>query len=385
MNGDLNRRTFVKRSAMATAGAILTHPLTGLEQPKKAHLPKWKGFNFQDFYSPDPARNARRSTPEEHFKWMSDWGFDFVRLPMSYPGYLNFDRSKPITPDEVRQIDEEQVEKIEAFVFRAHKYNMHVSFNLHRAPGYCVNAGFEEPYNLWNDQRALDDFCFHWEFWANRFKDIPPEKFSFDLLNEPSYRADMNDQYGSKLELEGEMYYRVAKAAVETIRNVNPKHLIIADGNLKGRLAVPELVPLGIGQSCRGYVPGEISHYKAEWVHKPEEIDQLPPLKWPGQVGDRYLSREMLEQEYAPWIKLKEQGVGVHCGECGCYNKTPHDIFLRWFEDVVDILSSHGIGFALWNFSGAFGIINSGRADVDYEDWYGVKLDRKLLDVVKKY
>jgi aryl-phospho-beta-D-glucosidase BglC (GH1 family) len=214
---------------------------------------------------------------------------------------------------------------------------------------------------------------------------MSPEKFSFDLLNEPSYRADMNDQFGSKLELQEDMYYWVAKAAVETIRKVNPNHLIIADGNLKGRLAVPELVPLGIGQSCRGYVPKEISHYKAEWVYRTEEIDQLPPLKWPGQVGERYLSREMLEQEYAPWIKLRKQGVGVHCGECGCYNKTPHDIFLRWFEDVVDILGSHGIGFALWNFSGAFGIVNSGREDVDYEDWYGVKLDRKLLDMIQKY
>jgi hypothetical protein len=42
----------------------------------KNKLPRWKGFNLLDFFSPDPAR-ARESTSEEHLKWMSDWGFDF--------------------------------------------------------------------------------------------------------------------------------------------------------------------------------------------------------------------------------------------------------------------------------------------------------------------
>ena len=90
----------------------------------------------------------------------------------------------------------------------------------------------------------------------------------------------------------------------------------------------------------------------------------------------------MLEEFYAPWIDLVKSGVGVHCGECGCYNKTPHEVFLAWFGDVLDILSSNGIGFALWEFAGTFGILNSGREDVDYEDWHGHKLDRKLLDLM---
>jgi endoglucanase len=50
----------------------------------------------------------------------------------------------------------------------------------------------------------------------------------------------------------------------------------------------------------------------------------------------------------------------------------------------VDILSSNGIGFALWNFRGDFGILDSGRTDVAYEDWYGHQLDRRLLDLIRK-
>jgi endoglucanase len=50
---------------------------------------------------------------------------------------------------------------------------------------------------------------------------------------------------------------------------------------------------------------------------------------------------------------------------------------------VLDILTSNGIGFALWELKGDFGILNSNRADVQYEDWYGHKLDKKLLTLLQ--
>jgi len=56
-----------------------------------------------------------------------------------------------------------------------------------------------------------------------------------------------------------------------------------------------------------------------------------------------------------------------------------------WFNDVADILSSNKIGFAVWNFTGDFGVIDSARTDVAYEDWQGHKLDRKFLELLKKY
>jgi endoglucanase len=75
----------------------------------------------------------------------------------------------------------------------AHKYNLHVSLNLHRAPGYCINAGFHEPYNLWKDQKAQKAFYWLWKMWAKRYKDISRDKISFDLLDEPAWIEDMNN------------------------------------------------------------------------------------------------------------------------------------------------------------------------------------------------
>ena len=97
------------------------------------------------------------------------------------------------------------------------------------------------------------------------------------------------------------------------------------------------------------------------------------------------LVQEMLETYYQPWIDLTKAGVGVHCGECGCWNKTPHEVFIAWFADVLDILKENKIGFALWEFIGSFGILDSGRTDIAYEDWHGHKLDRKLLNLLQKY
>lgn len=345
-------------------------------------LPKWKGFNLTDFNTPNPVSD-RRSTTEDHLKWMSDWGFDFIRLPIAYPYYLKFDRTKNITPEEVYQIDEASVEKIDTLVQLAHKQNLHVCLNLHRAPGYCINAGFNEPYNLWKDEEAQKAFYFHWNMWARRYKNLSSKKISFDLLNEPSMREDMNDQHSKSGLVPGDVYRQVAKAASESIRKENKNHLVIADGNNVGNIPIPEIADLNISQSCRGYFPHVISHYKAPWANK--DPDHMEPPRYPGQVGKQFLSRKTLEDYYQPWIDMKNRGVGIHCGECGCWNKTPHQVFLTWFGDVIDILWSNEIGFALWEFIGDFGILNSGRTDITYEDWYGYKLDRKLLQLMQKH
>jgi aryl-phospho-beta-D-glucosidase BglC (GH1 family) len=379
----MKRRAFIKTTGLSVAAIGLTAgDSLAISESATSKIPKWRGFNLLDFFSPDQM-TQRIKTTEEHFKWMRDWGFDFVRLPIAYPSYLKFDRSKNILPEDVYQFDNEAIDKIDNLVQLAHKHKMHVSLNLHRAPGYCINAGFNEPYNLWKDQAALDAFCFHWNMWAKRYKNVSHKKISFDLLNEPSMREDMNDQHSKRSAVPGEAYRKLALAAAEAIRKENPKHLIIADGNNVGNTVIPELTDLNIAQSCRGYYPGAISHYKAPWANK--DITNLPEPKWPGRVGDAEFSKAMLQTYYQPWIDLAKSGVGVHCGECGCWNKTPHEVFLAWFGDVLDILGEHKIGFALWEFVGSFGILDSGREDVNYVDWYGHKLDKKLLDLLMRH
>ena len=380
----MKRRNFIKSTGLVAAGVgIATQTSAGIFKPAQNNLPRWKGFNLLDYFSPQHGGGGRNGTTEEDLKWMSDWGFDFVRLPMAYPSYIEFDRSRKIRTDEVMNYDEKVLDEIQALVEMANKYGLHMSLNLHRAPGFCVNAGFHEPYNLWENEEAQEAFYKHWSMWAKRFKHLTPQQISFDLVNEPCTREDMNDQHSKRAAIPGDLYRKVAKNALEAIRQHNPNHRVIADGNNVGSDVIPEIFDLDIGQSCRGYFPHYISHYRAPWVFK--NPDDAPKPVWPGVIDGKKFSKADLEKFYAEWFNAVDQGVGVHCGECGCWKETPHEVFLAWFGDVLDVLTPHGIGYALWNFRGDFGIIDSGRSDVDYEDWHGHKLDRKLLNLLMKY
>ncbi len=380
----MERRNFIKTAGLATAGVGLAGNIaaTNLYNAVSNKLPRWKGFNLLDYFSPNVGGYGGVTT-EEDFKWMADWGFDFLRLPMAYPRFVDFDSSKDITPADIYKINQKEVDTVQALVEKANKHGLHVSLNLHRAPGFCVNAGFNEPYNLWKDDEAQEAFYYHWGMWAKQFASLSQKQISFDLVNEPCTREDMNDQFSARDPIPGGLYRKVVKRAAETIREYNQDHIVIADGNNVGSDVIPEIFDLNIGQSCRGYFPHYISHYRAPWVFK--NPDDAPKPVWPGKIDGKEFSKKNLEEFYAPWIDAVKQGVGVHCGECGCWSATPHDVFLAWFADVLDVLTPHGIGYALWNFRGDFGIMDSGRKDVDYEDWHGHKLDRKLLNLLQKY
>ena len=44
-----------------------------------------------------------------------------------------------------------------------------------------------------------------------------------------------------------------------------------------------------------------------------------------------------------------------------------------------------GWGWALWNFRGGFGVLDSQRSDVTYETWEGHPLDRAMLELLQKH
>jgi aryl-phospho-beta-D-glucosidase BglC (GH1 family) len=95
--------------------------------------------------------------------------------------------------------------------------------------------------------------------------------------------------------------------------------------------------------------------------------------------------RQVLWDQYvAPFVALKDQGVGVHVGEWGAYSFTPHAVVLAWMRDCLANWQRAGMGWALWNLRGDFGPLDSGRADVTYESLDGHLLDRAMLEVLKQ-
>ena len=52
-------------------------------------------------------------------------------------------------------------------------------------------------------------------------------------------------------------------------------------------------------------------------------------------------------------------------------------------SDCLAVWRETGWGNALWNLRGNFGVLDSGRKDVNYEDSKGHKVDRKMLELLR--
>jgi endoglucanase len=356
----MNRRDFLL-TVGAGVGAACVGAAFAADEPAKVsvhHLPRWRGFNLLEKFTKSRERNP--PFVESDFVAMAEWGFDFARLPMSYLCWTD--------PADWLKIQEAELKDIDGAVELGRQHRIHINLNFHRAPGYCVNPP-KEPLDLWADEKALEACAFHWAYFARHYKGIPNERLSFDLLNEPS-------------DIPEATYVRVVKRLVEAIRAEDPQRLIIADGLRWGTAPVQGLTGLGIAQSTRGYEPMQISHFKANWIHG---SDTWPEPAWPlTKEGKVICDKEILRHtRIDPWKRLEDKGVGIHVGEWGAFNHTPHKVTLSWMRDCLDLWKEAGWGWALWNLRGGFGVLDSQRQDVSYEDFHGHKLDREMLDVLR--
>jgi endoglucanase len=379
----MNRRKFVKEAVSAcVVGASMSRTSIGAtgpnpsqtQDPSTVHIPRWRGFNLQGrFANPqDPYSGA--AYEEFDFATMAEWGFDFVRLPLSYWDWSS--------RDDWTLVREEPLKQVDRAIALGRQYDIHANINFHRIPGYCINERQLEPADLFSGtavqrEKALAAAKLHWKTFAQRYKGIPNRHLSFDLINEPPKMRS----YEGYLE---ERYVEIVQALVGSIREVDINRLIFADGMNIGQAPVVGLIDLGLVQSTRGYQPKAISHYTAPWVPI-DEFETMRKPTWPltddkGQVWDR----NRLKQEYIERYQvLIDKKVQIHVGEWGCYNKTPHAVALAWMQDCVSLWKEAGWGNALWNLRGSFGVLDSERTDVTYEDYKGHKLDRKMLELLR--
>jgi endoglucanase len=373
----VQRREFIRDVALAGAAAALAPRARADEDDIRApKIPRWRGFNLQGRFGWPGHPYEGTAYQESDFEAMREWGFDFARLPLSYWVWGSKDDWSLIREEPLRHVDNA--------VELGRQYGVHVNISFHRIPGYCINGRELEPFDLFSGrkaerQRALDAAVRHWQFFAKRYKGVPNRRLSFDLLNEPPKMR----RWEGYLE---ERYEEIVRALVAGIREVDPGRLVVADGLDIGQLPVPGIADLGLVQSTRGYLPKAVSHYTATWVPR-DEFETMNPPTWPlkddeGVVWDRAKLKEVLID---PWKPLEAMGVAVHVGEFGCFNKTPHEVALGWLGDCLSLWKEAGWGFSMWELRGAFGVLDSGRTDVAYEDYKGHRLDRKLLELLRSH
>jgi endoglucanase len=365
----MNRRKFIGLAAAAAAGTALPRVLRSADTPAphpQPVIPRWRGFNLTEMAGGRPGTS--RDFRESDFQWMAEWGFNFARIPVSYWLWSS--------PKDWMTIQPEGLKPLDRALELGLRYGIHLSVAFHRIPGYCVNRRELEPFQLFDSPRpdmlrALEAASFHWRTLAERYRDVPSSRLSFDLLNEPPFTDDPN------------RYLEICRALIGAIRGVSPGRLIFANGADIGQTPVIGLIDEGVVQSSHDYQPKMVSHYKAFWVPA-REFESLAVPTWPMVDSHGVLwNREKLRlEEITKWKPVTDRGGPVHVGEWGCNNLTPHGPCLGWMADQLALWKEAGWGWSLWNLRGHFGIVDSERADVAYEDFRGHKLDRRMLELL---
>ena len=112
---------------------------------------KHYGFNFQWMCSWNPDQRPEPAD-EKALDFLAEFGFNFVRLPVDYRFWSrDFDYFHP---------DESMFRYIDGYLEACQSRGIHMSLNLHRAPGYCTNRNDLERHNLWRSELAQDAFVF---------------------------------------------------------------------------------------------------------------------------------------------------------------------------------------------------------------------------------
>jgi endoglucanase len=354
-----DRRTFLQRILLAAAAVpwanAVAEDSTATASPTPVLPARWRGFNLLEKFMV----HSNGRFVETDFEWISELGFNFVRLPMDYRCWIE--------GEDWTKLREETLKEIDEAVEFGRKHQVHVCLNFHRAPGYTV-ANPPETHELWTDPEAQQVCAQHWAAFAKRYQGIPNEQVSFNLFNEPAV-------------LKPELHRSVVERVLDAIRKEDAERLVICDGRMWGKTPPRELLGLGVAAATRGYEPFTITHYQAEWAGKWEG---KPTPTYPLHEGEITWDQDRLRRQcIEPWKKLEAQGMPVMVGEFGAYTKTPHAVVLAWMRDCLDLWKEAGWGFALWNFRGSFGILDSARPDAAYESWRGHQLDRAMLELLQ--
>ena len=215
----------------------------------------------------------------------------------------------------------------------------------------------------------VERFADFWNTVARHYSSWDPDRVFFEILNEP----EMHDAY---------RWYGVEAKLAAAIRRGAPAHTIIASGarwdDDDDMVFLEPLPDPNVIYVFHFYEPHIFTHQGATWgayywhwlkgLHYPSSPENaaqvaalVPEARDRMQViryGQDHWDASRIEAEInqaADWGR--QRGVPLICNEFGVYRSfsDPQDR-ARWITDVRTSLERHNIGWAMWDYSGGFGV-----------------------------
>jgi endoglucanase len=226
----------------------------------------------------------------------------------------------------------------------------------------------------------VERFADFWRLVAQHYSSWDPERVFFEILNEP----EMRDTY---------RWYGVEAKLAAAIRQGAPAHTILAAGarwdDDDDMIFLEPLRDPNVIYVFHFYEPHIFTHQGATWgayywrwlkgLHYPssaenaaqvadgvpEAVDRLYVIRY----GKDHWDASRIEAEInqaADWAT--HNGVPLVCNEFGAfrYGVDPPDR-AAWIKDVRTSLERHNISWAMWDYSGSFGVVTKkdGKALLD--------------------
>ena len=226
---------------------------------------------------------------------------------------------------------------------------------------------------LFADPAARKQLMQAWARVAQPLSRWPVSAVAFEALNEPEH-----DDPAAVRQLMTEI--------VATLRQIAPQHTVIVSpggyADVDDLVAFAPLAARNLIYTFHFYEPKNFTHQGAYWgwpmwvsfsgfpyPSSPEAVaaplqraapDVQPHL---AHYGDERWNRARLAHALdraSEWAR--RHGVPIWCGEFGVYRANAAPAHRRaWLNDVTGLMQARGIGWALWDYAGPFGLTQGAR------------------------
>lgn len=351
-------------SAVLSAQSV---PISSVPASRLAHLRH--GINLSEWFAQvyDP-----KGYTKEHFEnWttrtdialIKSAGFDHVRLSVNPQPMMDAASRSGGTAEYFGYLDSAVKMILDA--------GLAVELDMH------PESDFKE--RLAKEDEFVERFADFWRTLAQHYSSYDPERVFFEILNEP----EMRDPY---------RWYGVEAKLAAAIREDAPRHTILAPGakwdDDDDMVFLEPLRDANVIYVFHFYEPHVFTHQGATWgafywhwlkgLHYPASPENAAQVatKVPDAVhrldviryGQDHWDASRVEAEInqaAEWGK--RNGVPLVCNEFGVYRHADSPDRVAWIKDVRTALERHSIGWAMWDYSGSFGVVTKedGKAVLD--------------------
>jgi len=343
---------------VAQAGYGQSNSESGIAQRHAQHLRH--GINLSEWFA---QVYDQKGYTKEHFEtWntaqdialIKSMGFDHVRLSVNPQPMFQRGQADRIPADYLGYLD--------SAVQMILDHGLAVIIDVHPESDFKQKLVAEDSF--------VEQFEDYWRRLARHYSSTNPDVVSFEILNEPEF----HDRY---------RWQGVQAKLAVAIREGAPQHTIIVAGaywsSENELLFFDPLRDSNIIYNFHFYDPHIFTHQGATWstnyVHylkelpypsTPENVQQAAALL-PDAVNhlqaihyglDRWNASRIDGEigQVAAWAKRWK--VPVTCNEFGVYRRAanPQDR-AAWISDVRTTLEKYSIGWAMWDYSGGFGVV----------------------------